>query len=1664
MPERFQWRSPGDPTEGPDSIAGELASRIEALPAAPGDAMDWAAIAAALEREAEALGARPAAAQLLYEVGRIYEEHLADPAGALEFHRRAVGLDPGFLPNLRACRRLAMDRGEDALAADALEAEAAATPEPSARAELLLLRGRLLAGLGRAAEAREVIARAAAAAPGSFAVAEEEALQAAAAGDRAGLAEAYVRCARAAADRRLSAHYLSAASALLEEGLGEPDRAGALAFDAFELLPHDPLLRAAARRHAERLRRDDVLAAVLQAEAAASAGGAAADAWHALARLEERLGRPEGAIAALEHARAAAPSDPGLLADLARLREERRAYADAAEALDALAAAHLAREDAGHVRAAILAKLRRAELEEVQLGRPHLAAECCRDVLEVDPRNRVALAALGRICARLGDWEGLLAAFEAEARSAADPRERALRTFKGAEVLEERLGRVDDAIARYREALALDPDLAPARSAVERLCEAEGRWEHLCALLEGDLDGLRSPAERAATLFRVARIREDRLRDLDGASRAYARALEIEPGNRSAAAALSATLLRLGRHDEVAELLLRDARDAAEPRRRLAALQRRAELVEEHSGDPQRARSAWEDVLAEAPLHLAALRALGRLHSRAGRWEELAAMYRAEAGAVPDAAQAADVVHRAGEILERRLGRVDDAIAAYREALTLAPAHALALQALARLYRARGDDENVVEILRAQAAAHPPPDERARLLSEAARIAEERLGDRQRAIDTWEDALRADPGHAPARRALDRLYAETGRAQALAALRRAPGAAAAGEDAAERLLRLARLEADRVGDSAAALRATEDLLSLAPADPSGLLLELRLAPDAARRARARARLAGTAEEPGPRAALLAAAALEAGSPQARREGLAAAAALAPASAALAPEEERRLRASDDPAALARFCEARRDAARDPASRACAAVQAGEAWERAGDADRALAAFQAALEALPSSLAALRGARVLFARRGDWAAVRGTLQAEGAALRDGHGAALAWLGAGEIAERRFADPEAAVADYRRAAERDPLDPEPLRRLEALLGERGASDIAAVHEARARAEGDARRAAESWLAAARTALDGEDGRAAALAAVDRALEARADLFPALELRARLLAADGRHAEALADLEACLAHGGEPAARLLVHLAAAAVCDDGLRDPGRALPHLTAALALAPENPEALARLARVRAAGGRIAEAAAALRRLVEVPGIPGDALREHLLALADLDERLGSREGAVSACRRALALDPASDEAHRRLVRLEAASGDPRARVASLEAAGAHARDPAFRTDCLVEAARLLGGELQARDRAVARLRAALELDPARDDVRAALADLLEDGAPAEAVREHRRLLRAAPTRLASWAALYRQFERTRAHDRACVAASALRWLGAPAPGPAAERLLLEADRQVLGEPPQLGAEDLALLRAPGDDGPLSALVEAAGDAVAAAAAGVGPEGAPARDHPLRRPFGDLARALGAPEWELHAGAIGRVDVEVGAPWVVRVGPDVARRSTAREQRFLLARAAARLRTRGALASLPPAELEAWILAAIRVVVPGHAPGGPADEGRVRQLAKRLSRRARRAVEEPARALAAPPAAPDLDAWRAASAATADRAGLVLCGDLSAAIAVLAREGTPRPTHGAPTPAPTRETASTLPRVLAVLAFAASEEHLALRQRLRVAIA
>jgi cellulose synthase operon protein C len=498
------------------------------------------------------------------------------------------------------------------------------------------------------------------------------------------------------------------------------------------------------------------------------------------------------------------------------------------------------------------------------------------------------------------------------------------------------------------------------------------------------------------------------------------------------------------------------------------------------------------------------------------------------------------------------------------------------------------------------------------------------------------------------------------------------------------------------------------------------------------------------------------------------------------------------------------------------------------------------------------------------------------------------------------------------------------------------------------------------------------------------------------------------------------------------------------------------------LQPESVEALTRLARIDEAGGHTAQAIETLRRLLALPGHAPAIAASHHVTLGRLEARAGDPVRAMAHATRALELEPGHAEALRLQVELERGRGDPRTLATVLEAAADLATDPSLRAELRVESARLHAGPLKQRVRAVEQLRAALLDDPGRDDARVLLASAYEESAPALAVEEHRRLLEGEPLRAESWLALYRLFERLRAHDRAYVAATVLRWLGEPSPGPVADRLLAEGDRQALTAPPALGDDELALLRPPADQGALSELFVIAGDALADALRGGPTAGEPARgDHPLRRPFAELARAVGADDaWELYPAAPGALEVELGAKPAVRCGIDLARRTSPREQRFLLGRIAIRLRTRSALATgRDDTQLGEAVAAAVRQVVLGWSGTGRPAEELVKSLGRLLGRRARKALEPVVRSLVAGPP-PDLAAWREAAATTADRAGLVLCGDVPTAVRVLASDRLGTTLDGPELVAAVWEH----PQALALLAFAASEAHFTLRQKLRVAIA
>ncbi len=237
-----------------------------------------------------------------------------------------------------------------------------------------------------------------------------------------------------------------------------------------------------------------------------------------------------------------------------------------AHALEDAAARHPEMEARPEIHRFLRVWPRYVDLERyLRVGNPTFARQVAVNLLDEDPRDAPALAGMGVLAAREGDWEQALAMTRAARESApshAPTRLQFALALAGAgrrdEALEELDGLVDlprvRAMARLwrhevraTPAAELPARIARASEAFDALREQEGAgraWAALRAAFPGNPEVLATEALRGGPAVDEA-AREDLLR----------RALAADPGHTAALAGLATLLRRSGRAEEGLELL-----------------------------------------------------------------------------------------------------------------------------------------------------------------------------------------------------------------------------------------------------------------------------------------------------------------------------------------------------------------------------------------------------------------------------------------------------------------------------------------------------------------------------------------------------------------------------------------------------------------------------------------------------------------------------------------------------------------------------------------------------------------------------------------------------------------------------------------------------------------------------------------------------------------------------------------------------------------------------------------------------------------------------------------------------------------------------------------------------------------------------------------------------
>jgi tetratricopeptide (TPR) repeat protein len=1634
---------------------------------------------ASLEREARALSTTEpqAAALLFHEVGLLWEEPLKNPRNAAVAFQSAYKLAPKYLINIRAARRLFADVGNWQMVLQLLDAELAATEDARHQAALLFEKGIVLQErLSREEEATAALRQCLERRPTDVVVLTQLESVYAARNEPAALVEVYRLLSAAVQQPSLRAHYLTAAGLLVEERLKQRDAAAILFREALALDRSDLQLLAAVKRLAEREGRTDELLAALAAEAAAL-GPQAAPAYLQIAKVYEKLGRKDDALAALLAGRRVAPGEPLILSELASIYETQGRFEELADVL-------LARVGSLNDESELVAtNLRLAALYEEVLKREADAAARYQAIVVRIPGHAAALAGLGKLYYRMRNWEGLVSVFDAEVAAAEDPKQKAARMYKAAEILEERLGKQEDAISRYNTCLQLQPGYLPAQKALTRLFERQGRFAELVAMYEQDLVQTSDRDQLITTLNKMAVVYEDRLSDLDHAIECMKRILDLASDHLPTIRNLARLYERAARYRELLETHDLEASLAGDTKQVLSLLHRNAEILDEHLKDRAGAISAYERVLALSPSYLPALKALGRLYAQDSRWEKLIDMYRAESETSASTEQAAALIYKIGELYEQRLKQDNEAIASYQEALMLAPSYFPALRSLARIYRAQGAWESLVEVLRSEAANRTDPLERANALYQAAVIWEDALRRPELAIETYQEVLRLTPGHAATLRALERLYLAQDNVKELVSIldreTQVGGTPAAKVTA---YLKLARLYLDRFQEPSRAAQCCEATLGLEPGNLTALtLLERIRASDRPRRAELRQRIAERVADPRLATALRLSAALDLdrtpaeGTLEAYKRAFEA----DPADARLAFVLERGLRQANDAHGLARLYTMRLSVTQDPDEAVEMLLRAAElADTRFNDLDRAAAMYRQVLERQPQCLPAIHGTRRVALKRGDATVARAAYEAEARVSKDPRSVIDALIAAAKLAATRQGDTDAASALYRQALEKDPLHPGAQAGLEELLAQRGGSaDLAALHERRAESKlalKDPAAAASAFVSAARLHHTALNDRARAVALLEKALAAQPGMPEALELRGSLLLEAKQYAEAAAMLSQRVQQGGDPRTVTQLHLTLGTLYATHLNDAGRAAAHLQTVLNTQPRNVEALEKLAALHAQGRNWTGAVDCLHKLLQQE-LPAQARARFTVDLARIyDEGLGDAGAATPLYRRALELTPGEPVLVDRLVTLyERARNLPElAQMLEAQAQAQVAVDPKRAATMRMRVAELYAGPLAEPARATALYRQVVDADGANLQARSALAELYarDTSSVPMAIEEHRHILRQDPSRVASLHALFKLWEGLKQNDKAFCAAAVLQFLRSTNEMELA--FYMEGRTRLAQEAKDaLGTNDVdAILMHPAARGPLLEVLRAVGDQLEKIyppsfdIVGVNPKTDKLKpDSAVYKAIRAVAQVFSVEKFEVYQAKRGLAVLETTEPLSVCVGQDVVRRFNAREQKFLLGRAALGLLNKSAvLSKLSQGETADFLGNAIRIHAPQFSALGRRNEEASKQLKNACDRGAKKALEGPAMSLANVQKV-DLAPWLDALDYSADRAGLLLCGDVSVGLSMVMREDPNFAGARLDSPEPMLQAVRDGDRLRTLLAWAFTDDFFRLRQRMGLSL-
>ncbi len=316
-----------------------------------------------------------------------------------------------------------------------------------------------------------------------------------------------------------------------------------------------------------------------------------------------------------------------------------------------------------------------------------------------------------------------------------------------------------EAVVYGQNALEEAPGHPPAIRLLGAIFQRERRWAELAALGEQQLSGDLSRADRLRLHERQADLYLNELADAPAAERHLRSALDLEcylPVVRR----LARVLASQHRWEDLFDHFRDSAARVRLGRERLYLLERAGDVAEDRLRDPGLATEVYRELLEVAPGHPAAISNLGRLLSLQQRWVELLELNELELELTPDdTLLRVAILCRCAEVARRQLGDVSSAEDFYGRALEEDATCGEALQGLGQILSAQGRWSEVVEMTEREMAQASTDSHRRRCLMLLGELHATHTANTAAAIRCFEE-IAAEPGNerSTALVWLDRLF------------------------------------------------------------------------------------------------------------------------------------------------------------------------------------------------------------------------------------------------------------------------------------------------------------------------------------------------------------------------------------------------------------------------------------------------------------------------------------------------------------------------------------------------------------------------------------------------------------------------------------------------------------------------------------------------------------------------------------------------------------------------------------------------------------------------------------------------------------------------------------------------------------------------------------------